>query len=53
MQQAVDWILGHAIQLIGGVILFVGIAAVIVLASKQAGKANEKALEDKDPRGGE
>lgn len=53
MQQAVDWIFGHALQIIGGVILFIGIAAVIVVASKQSGKANAKAMEDKDPREGE
>lgn len=53
MQQAVDWILGHAMAIIGGVILFIGVAAVIVVASKQSGRANEKDLEKKDPREGE
>jgi hypothetical protein len=53
MEQAVDWIFDHAMQIIGGVILFVGILAVIAVASRQSGKANEKAMEDKDPREGE
>lgn len=53
MQQVVDWIFAHAMQIVGGVILFVGILAVIAVASKQSGRANEKAMEDKDPREGE
>ncbi|MCA8914608.1 MAG: hypothetical protein KDB90_04280 [Planctomycetes bacterium] len=53
MQQALDWILGNAIPIIGGTILFVGILAVIVLASRQSGKDNEKASESNDPTKGE
>ena len=37
MQQTIDWIFGHALHIIGGTILFVGILAVIVYASKQSG----------------
>lgn len=53
MQQVVDWIFGHALQIVGGVILFVGIAAVIVYASKQSARVHQKQIEDKDPREGE
>ena len=53
MQQAVDWIFAHAIPIIGGVILFVGIAAVVVVASRQSGRKNEVIMEKKDPREGE
>lgn len=53
MREVTDWIFGNAFAIIGGVILFVGIAAVIVVAGKQSGRANEKALENKDPRRGE
>ena len=53
MQQAVDWIFSHAIQIIGGVLLFVGIAAVIVVASKQSAKSNQKFLDEQDPSRGE
>lgn len=53
MQQVVDWIFDHAIQIIGGVILFLGFMAVVVVASKQSNKSNSKLIEDKDPREGE
>lgn len=53
MSEALDWIFGHAIAIIGGVLLFVGLAAVVVVASKQAGRKNEELLEKKDPREGE
>ena len=53
MQQALDWILGHAISIIGGTILLVGILAVVVLASRQSGRDNEKASENNDPTKGE
>lgn len=53
MQQALDWILAHAFPIIGGSILFVGILAVIVYASKQSGRDNQKLTEDQDPREGE
>ena len=53
MRDVVDWIFGNAFAIIGGVILFVGIAAVIVVAGKQSGRANERAIGKKDPREGE
>jgi hypothetical protein len=53
MSEALDWMFKHAIALIGGVLLFVGLAAVIVVASKSAGRRKEEALEKKDPRDGE
>ncbi|MCB9894389.1 MAG: hypothetical protein H6839_08065 [Planctomycetes bacterium] len=53
MQQFVDWVAGHSFSIIGGTILFVGILAAVVYASKQSQKDNQKALENKDPREGE
>lgn len=53
MSEAIDWLLGHAMAVIGGTILFVGLMAVWVFASRAEHKRLERDNKDSDPTRGE
>ena len=53
MSEVVDWIFDHAMAIIGGSILFVGLLAAWVIASRAEHKRLERENKDHDPTKGE